>query len=87
MDVSAYQSLNSKEILIDYVSVSGPGSFIEVHKILPLLTEASPNHPSFHVVALSLPGYGFSQAPTKKGFKAMHYAEVCHLLLRYSNTA
>jgi hypothetical protein len=54
----------------------GPGSFIEVRKILPLLTSASPDQPSFHVVALSLPGYGFSEAPKKKGFKAAQYAEV-----------
>jgi hypothetical protein len=59
----------------------GPGSFLEVRKILPLLTEASPDHPSFHVVALSLPGYGFSQAPSKKEFRLAQYAEVCILFL------
>ncbi|KAK0449328.1 Alpha/Beta hydrolase protein [Armillaria borealis] len=54
-----------------------PGSFIEVQKLLPLLTDpSSPEHPSFHVVALSLPGYGFSQAPTKQGFASAQYAEV-----------
>ena len=56
---------------------TGPGSFIEVRKILPLLVDASADHPSFHVVALSLPGYGFSTAPTKKGFGLVQYAEVC----------
>lgn len=59
--------------------VTGPGSFIEVRKILPLLNETSTSHPSFHVVALSLPGFGFSEAPTKKGFDSAHYAEVCRL--------
>jgi len=54
----------------------GPGSFIEVRKILPLLTEASPEHPSFHVVAFSLPGYGFSEAPKKRGFEIKEFAEV-----------
>jgi len=54
----------------------GPGSFCEVRKILPLLTEASPNVPSFHVVALSQPGYGFSAAPKKRGFDMAQYAEV-----------
>jgi pimeloyl-ACP methyl ester carboxylesterase len=58
-----------------------PGSFIEVQKILPLLTAASHEHPSFHVVALSLPGFGFSQAPRSKGFKAAHYAEVGNKLM------
>ncbi len=44
--------------------------------MLPLLTASSPEHPSFHVVALSLPGYGFSEAPKKPGFKGPQYAEV-----------
>ena len=55
---------------------SGPGSFLEVRKILPLLVEVSPGHPSFHVVALGLPGFGFSEAPKKKGFEFTQYAEV-----------
>jgi pimeloyl-ACP methyl ester carboxylesterase len=56
---------------------TGPGSFFEVRKILPLLVKASPKHPSFHVVAISLPGFGFSAAPAKKGFSLSQYAEVC----------
>ncbi|KAF9017002.1 alpha/beta-hydrolase [Hymenopellis radicata] len=58
-----------------------PGSFLEVRKILPLLTAVSPEHPSFHVVAMSLPGFGFSQAPSKKGFRIAQYAEVGHKLM------
>ncbi|TEB09975.1 epoxide hydrolase 1 [Coprinellus micaceus] len=58
-----------------------PGSFIEVRKILPLLIQASSDHPSFHVVALSLPGYGFSDNPKKKGFAVGQYAEVCNKLM------
>ncbi|KAG6917880.1 hypothetical protein DXG01_000650 [Tephrocybe rancida] len=58
-----------------------PGSFIEVRKILPLLIESSPDHPSFHVVAISLPGFGFSTGPTKKGFSIPKYAEVAHKLM------
>ena len=57
-------------------TLTGPGSFIEVRKIMPLLVEASPDHPSFDVVALSLPGHGFSEAPKKKGFAIDQYAEV-----------
>ncbi|KAJ7693063.1 alpha beta-hydrolase [Mycena rosella] len=52
-----------------------PGSFIEARKITPLLTEAHP------VVALSLPGFGFSEAPRKKGFRLAQYAEVGHNLM------
>ena len=54
----------------------GPGYFLEVQKILPLLVASAPDHPSFHVVAFSLPGYGFSEAPKKKGFAIPQYAEV-----------
>ena len=61
--------------------LSGPGSFLEARKILPLLVEASPEHPSFHVVAVSLPGYGFSEAPKKKGFGSTQYAEVGNKLM------
>ncbi|TFY82593.1 hypothetical protein EWM64_g1427 [Hericium alpestre] len=60
--------------LTDVWRCTGPGSFIEVRKILPLLT-AKPQkdeHPSFHVVALSLPGLGFA---------AVQYAEVANKLM------
>ncbi|TFY66898.1 hypothetical protein EVG20_g4187 [Dentipellis fragilis] len=60
---------------------AGPGSFLEARKILPLLTASSPDHPSFHVVALSLPGYAFSQAPRKKGFALTQYSEVANKLM------
>ncbi|EAU83969.2 epoxide hydrolase [Coprinopsis cinerea okayama7 len=58
-----------------------PGSVIEVRKILPLLLQVSPDHPSFHVVTYSLPGYGFSEAPKKKGFADAQMAEVGHKLM------
>ncbi|KAF9264376.1 alpha/beta-hydrolase [Marasmius fiardii PR-910] len=58
-----------------------PGSFIEVRKILPLLTALEDGQPSFHVVALGLPGYGFSEGTKKKGFALNEYAEVGHKLM------
>ncbi|KAJ8088007.1 hypothetical protein PM082_013558 [Marasmius tenuissimus] len=58
-----------------------PGSFIEVRKTLPLLTAAGEGHPSFHVVALGLPGHGFSEGAKKKGFDLAKYAEVGHKLM------
>ncbi|KAF6755756.1 Alpha/Beta hydrolase protein [Ephemerocybe angulata] len=58
-----------------------PGSFIEVRKILPLLIAPSEEHPSFHVVAFSLPGFGFSSNPTKRGFSLDQYAEVGYKLM------
>lgn len=56
-----------------------PGSFIEVQHILPLLSQ--PDGPAFHIVAPSLPNYGFSQGPTKRGFGSAQYAETCHKLM------
>lgn len=55
-----------------------PGSFLEVKKILQPLLEGSP---AFHVIAPSLPGYGFSEGAKKKGFALRQCAEVCHRLM------
>ena len=60
-------------------SCIGPGSFVEVLKILPHLT--SHTSPSFHVIAPSLPNFGFSQAASKRGFALAQYAETCHKLM------
>ncbi|GJJ12896.1 hypothetical protein Clacol_007142 [Clathrus columnatus] len=63
-------------------NVKGPGSFLEVSKILPKLTSpATGSAPAFHVVAPSLPGYGFSEGSKKKGFGLSQYAEVCHKVM------
>jgi pimeloyl-ACP methyl ester carboxylesterase len=58
-----------------------PGSFLEVTKILPLLTAVSADHPSFHIVAPSLPGYAWSEGVLEKGFHAKHYAELFNKLM------
>ena len=42
-----------------------PGSFFEATKIMPELAKGSRDFPAFHVVAPSLPNFGFSQG-TKK---------------------
>ncbi len=46
-----------------------PGSFIEVTKILPQLTEGGKSYPAFHVVAPSLIDFGFSSASRKVGIQ------------------
>ncbi|KAI6712087.1 hypothetical protein PZA11_007393 [Diplocarpon coronariae] len=56
-----------------------PGSFFEVYKILDLLSK--PGGPAFHIVAPSLPNFGFSEGPKKRGFAAAQYAETCHKLM------
>jgi len=79
MDVSRNGSQSSQADGVTHVS--GPGGFFEVRKMLPLLVQADPEYPSFHVVAFSLPGYGFSEAPKKPGFEIKQFAEVCTVLL------
>ncbi|KAI1089640.1 epoxide hydrolase 1 [Rostrohypoxylon terebratum] len=59
-----------------------PGSFIEVSKILPLLTTSDgDDEPTFHVVAPSLLNFGFSQGTSKPGFGISQHAEAYHKLM------
>lgn len=53
-----------------------PGNFTEVTKMLEPLRAAG-----YHVVAPSLPGFGFSSYPTKNGLKNWHSAELLHRLM------
>ncbi|PHH60509.1 hypothetical protein CDD81_1599 [Ophiocordyceps australis] len=57
-----------------------PGSFIEVVKVLPLLVDPAEG-PSFHVVAPSLPNFGFSHVVKKRGFGIPQYAECMHKVM------
>ncbi len=57
-----------------------PDSFYRFHKIIPMLTD--PEHyggdpaDSFDVVVPSVPGYGFSDRPTGKGFTSGRTADL-----------
>lgn len=55
-----------------------PGSFVEMTKIIPLLTDPSAHggNPAdaFDVIVPSLPGYGFSSRPTKPGMNQREIA-------------
>ena len=57
-----------------------PGSFYEVHKILGPLTDPARHGgdpaDAFHVVAPSLPGYGFSDIPSIPGYGQARTAEL-----------
>jgi pimeloyl-ACP methyl ester carboxylesterase len=48
-----------------------PSSFVQMLDLVPLLTDPAshgmPGAPSFHVVVASLPGFGFSDVPTRTG--------------------
>ena len=56
-----------------------PSTFVQFQKIIPLLTDpaahGAPGAPSFDVVVASLPGYGFSDIPTERGFAIQAMAE------------
>ncbi|XP_053314547.1 epoxide hydrolase 1-like [Spea bombifrons] len=62
-----------------------PGSFYEFYRILPLLTEPAKHglNPDlvFEVICPSIPGYGFSEAPHKKGFNAVAAARIFYKLM------
>ncbi|KAI0186722.1 Alpha/Beta hydrolase protein [Astrocystis sublimbata] len=60
-----------------------PGSFYEVTRILPLLRDSEKNGgPAFHVVAPSLPNFGFSSRVDGPGFGIRQYADTCHRLMQ-----
>jgi len=68
-----------------------PSSFVQMLDIIPLLVDPAahglPTAPSFHVVAASLPGFGFSDIPTRTGVgfrtTAAMMAELMHDVLGY----
>ncbi|XP_051501458.1 epoxide hydrolase 1 [Myxocyprinus asiaticus] len=60
-----------------------PGSFYEFYAIISLLTEpASPDDISFEVICPSIPGYGFSEPPHKKGFDSVCAAHIFNKLMK-----
>ncbi|KAK0619761.1 Alpha/Beta hydrolase protein [Immersiella caudata] len=68
--------------LFCFATDTRPSSLLEVTNILPLLTNPKDSDgPSFHVVAPSLPNFGFSDAATKPGFGIAWYAECLHKLM------
>ncbi|TGK20480.1 epoxide hydrolase family protein [Leptospira stimsonii] len=59
-----------------------PSSFIQMLDIIPLLTEAQEDDiPSFDVVAASLPGYLFSEIPSKHGMSFSFIADLMQKLM------
>ena len=58
-----------------------PSSFVQMLDIIPMLTQADEQGHSFDVIVPSLPGFGFSDRPTTKGFNVYQMAEVLHSLM------
>jgi pimeloyl-ACP methyl ester carboxylesterase len=46
-----------------------------------LLGNPERDAPAFHIVAPSLPNFGFSEGPKECGFALKQYAETCHKLM------
>ncbi|KAM3930864.1 epoxide hydrolase 1-like [Leptodactylus fuscus] len=78
--------LNPGQKVYPLLMVHGwPGSFYEFYHILPLLTDPG-NHGlnpniAFEVICPSIPGYGFSEAPSKTGFTAFAAARIFYKLM------
>ena len=58
-----------------------PDSIVRFYKLIPLLTAADENGLSFDVVAPSIPGFGFSEIPTKKGMNPKKIAGLFNELM------
>jgi hypothetical protein len=74
---------SNREDAIPLLFVHGwPGSFLEVEPIISSLTNP-PDYslPAFHVVAPSIPGYGFSPSPQAPGFGYRAAGATFHALM------
>ncbi|KAF7530295.1 hypothetical protein PCG10_003666 [Penicillium crustosum] len=81
LDIHYVHQINTNKNAIPLLFSHGwPGSFIEVTKLLPML-KGDNNSPAFHVVAPSLPNFGFSSGVTRRGFCLQQYAEALHKLM------
>lgn len=81
LDIHYIHQPSSSTKAIPLLFVHGwPGSYIEVAKLLPILQQEHQGV-SFHVVAPSLPNFGWSEGPKRRGFGLAKYAEVCHQLM------
>ncbi|XP_006871197.1 PREDICTED: epoxide hydrolase 1 [Chrysochloris asiatica] len=62
-----------------------PGTFYEFYKIIPLLTDPKSHGLSdehvFEVICPSIPGYGFSEASSKKGLNSVATARIFYKLM------
>lgn len=59
-----------------------PSTFLQMNKIIPLLTSPdNKNELAFDVVVISLPGYAFSEIPSKPGMAVHQMAELMHRLM------
>jgi pimeloyl-ACP methyl ester carboxylesterase len=82
LDIHFIHQKSSRTDATPLVFVHGwPGSVLEVTKIIGPLTEPPPGETAFHVVALSLPGYGFSDKPKQSGVSNRRIAGIIAQLM------
>ncbi|KAK1255069.1 hypothetical protein MKX08_009064 [Trichoderma sp. CBMAI-0020] len=58
-----------------------PGLFLEVDRVIDGYTDPPSNETAFHVVAPSLPGFGFSPAPEYPGLGLREVGQIFHKLM------
>jgi pimeloyl-ACP methyl ester carboxylesterase len=86
LDIHFVHQRSSRGDAVPLVFVHGwPGSFVEVTKIIGPLTNPTAHggraEDAFHVVAISLPGYGFSSSPKQSGVSNRRIAEIIAQLM------
>ncbi len=58
-----------------------PSTYVQMLDIIPMLTHPEHGGTSFHVIAVSLPGYGFSDIPRLPGMNFSTIADLTHRLM------
>ncbi|RYG37231.1 epoxide hydrolase [bacterium] len=69
-----HQKSRHKEAIPLLLSHGWPDSFWRFEKLIPLLTDPEDSADAFHIVAPSLPGYGFSGYPSEPGWNPTRIA-------------
>ncbi|CAG7978452.1 unnamed protein product [Penicillium salamii] len=83
LDIHFLHHKSTQPDAIPLIFIHGwPGSFLESLKLIPLLTEPTDGRQAFHIVAPSIPGYGFSGYSKKSGFGLEQHAECCVNLMK-----
>lgn len=82
IDLHFIHQRSSHDTAIPLLLVHGwPGSIAEFTHILPQLTEPENPADAFHVIAPSLPGFGFSSAPESPGYSPERIAKLLAALM------
>jgi pimeloyl-ACP methyl ester carboxylesterase len=82
LDIHFVHATSERADAIPLLMLHGwPSSFVQMLDIIPMLTTPDGDGPAFHVVAASLPGYGFSGIPTDPGMSPGAIAPYMHKLM------